>query len=480
MNILLTGHTSGVGKSLLLSLNDGKNKIVCISRTKCDFDIDKSNIKEITFDMGCLENSDEVIEELGEVEFDLIINNAGATLREYIEGHSFKDIHKIMNVNCIFPMMLLKKTLIDDKKQTVINVLSGSALEEFRMLSVYSSAKTGLYKFTKQIAKDYESKGIKNKVFLNAFPGPIDTKMCPEHYKNKEGSAMLKPTDVSDRIIDEFYKNKSNYGTTKSIFFKTKPEKKMSKTYVITGCTKTNSLGYAIAEQIKKSDENSVIVAVGEYGIDCSVESSLDENPNIDFVYYCDFTKDCSETISTIKENFKEIYCLINCAAINGNVPFQSITEEFLDKTLDVNVKSIFKMSQGLLENISAAGGTILNVASNCGLRAMTGLFAYNTSKAAVLMLTRQMARELTKKNNITVFSISPCKIEGTRMSNQIDNETVELNGITMDQCLKYGVDGLVAGQEVKLERISEFVAFILSTKERHIHFSGCDIPYGI
>ena len=59
--------------------------------------------------------------------------------------------------------------------------------------------------------------------------------------------------------------------------------------------------------------------------------------------------------------------------------------------------------------------GTIINVASTAGLRASAGLGAYSVSKAAVIMLTRVLGRELAPLG-VRVNAIAPAIIE-TRFS---------------------------------------------------------------
>ena len=103
---------------------------------------------------------------------------------------------------------------------------------------------------------------------------------------------------------------------------------------------------------------------------------------------------------------------------------------------------------------------------------------AYNSSKGAALMLTRQLARELGPE--ITVFSVSPNKLEGTEMSNYIEKRVTETRGWTPEFAHEYQVKSLPARVETPPKKVAEFISFLLSSKENHKYLAGCDMPYGV
>ena len=96
------------------------------------------------------------------------------------------------------------------------------------------------------------------------------------------------------------------------------------------------------------------------------------------------------------------------------------------------------------------------------------------------LIMTKQMARELTKRFGVTVFSVSPNKLKGTGMSNQIDAEVVRTRGWTMEEAQKYQLAGLLAGEETDPLVLADFVAYLLKTKRNHKYLTGCDLQYGL
>ncbi|MBI2468754.1 MAG: glucose 1-dehydrogenase [Candidatus Rokubacteria bacterium] len=108
---------------------------------------------------------------------------------------------------------------------------------------------------------------------------------------------------------------------------------------------------------------------------------------------------------------------LVNNAATNPVFgPLIEIEEAAWDKIMALNVKGYLFAAQLAGKRMLAAGkGAIVNVASTGGLRASPGLGAYSVSKAAVIMLTRVLAKELAPFG-VRVNAVAPALVE-TRFS---------------------------------------------------------------
>lgn len=168
---------------------------------------------------------------------------------------------------------------------------------------------------------------------------------------------------------------------------------------------------------------------------------------------------------------------LINCAGVNLINFLPAVSEFDWNKVMDTNAKGIFNTARALLDNLE--GGTIINIISNASHIPMTSSIAYNASKGAAAIMTKQMARELKKTHNITVFGISPNKLKNTGMSEYIDNKVMELRGWTKEQATAYQVAVLPAGEETDPQQLAEFIGYLLTSKDHHKYLNGCDIPYG-
>ena len=170
---------------------------------------------------------------------------------------------------------------------------------------------------------------------------------------------------------------------------------------------------------------------------------------------------------------------LINCAGVNITGWLEDFSEEQWDAVMDINAKGIFKMTQWALPELIKSRGTVLNIVSNASHMPMTTSLAYNASKGAAHIMTLQLARELTKTHEITVFGISPNKLKGTEMSRDIEDQVIKHRGWTREYAAQYQLNALLAGEETDPEQLAEFIAFLLSNKARHKFLTGCVLPYG-
>ena len=93
---------------------------------------------------------------------------------------------------------------------------------------------------------------------------------------------------------------------------------------------------------------------------------------------------------------FGTVDVLVNNAGILSRAPIEELSEEEWDRVMAVNVRAIFLCAQAVFPVMKARRyGKIVNVASSAGRAVSTfGGAAYTTSKAAVLGLTRHIARE--------------------------------------------------------------------------------------
>ena len=108
-------------------------------------------------------------------------------------------------------------------------------------------------------------------------------------------------------------------------------------------------------------------------------------------------------------QRFGAIHALVNNAGILSRTPIDELSEEEWDRVMAVNVRGIFLCAQAVFPHMKAQRyGRIVNVASSAGRSVSTfGGAAYTTSKAAVLGLTRHIARE-GAPFGITCNSTSP------------------------------------------------------------------------
>ena len=107
-----------------------------------------------------------------------------------------------------------------------------------------------------------------------------------------------------------------------------------------------------------------------------------------------------------VVETFGRLDVLVNSAAVMHRLDFERTTPEQYDGILDLNLRSVFFCTQGAASALRAAGGRVVNLADLAGLQPWPGFAAHSVSKAAVIMLTRVLARALAPE--VTVNAIAP------------------------------------------------------------------------
>jgi 3-oxoacyl-[acyl-carrier protein] reductase len=119
-------------------------------------------------------------------------------------------------------------------------------------------------------------------------------------------------------------------------------------------------------------------------------------------------------------EKFGRIDALINNAALYGSLRggrFEAIAEADWDAAMAVNVKGVWQCCKAVVPAMRrAGGGSIVNISSLAATYGMPFALHYTTSKAAVIGLTRGLARELGR-DRIRVNALAPSAVitEGTR-----------------------------------------------------------------
>lgn len=173
-----------------------------------------------------------------------------------------------------------------------------------------------------------------------------------------------------------------------------------------------------------------------------------------------------------------DLDALINCAGINDNRWFEEVHTDDFFTLMDVNAFSFVRMTQAVLSQLKASRGFVINIVSNAATMPMTSSLSYNASKAAALMITKQMAHELTPKYGITVFSVSPNKLAGTEMSRQIEQNVQKVRGWTPEYAKEYQRKALMHGLETPPQAVADLISSLL-TQGNALYLSGCDIPFG-
>ncbi len=112
--------------------------------------------------------------------------------------------------------------------------------------------------------------------------------------------------------------------------------------------------------------------------------------------------------IQQVMQQFGRIDILVNNAGTSVAIPALEYTEKAWDSVMNLNLKGLFFLSQGVAKIMKAqGGGSIINVTSISGFKPEVPVIAYSVSKAGVVMATKSMAVEWGPYN-IRVNGIAP------------------------------------------------------------------------
>jgi NAD(P)-dependent dehydrogenase (short-subunit alcohol dehydrogenase family) len=170
--------------------------------------------------------------------------------------------------------------------------------------------------------------------------------------------------------------------------------------------------------------------------------------------------EDLDRLVKSVMERFAHIDILVNNAATNPYVgPVLGAEVTAWDKTFEVNLRGVFVLTKLVYEAwMETHGGAIVNVASVGGLRPGLGLGVYNVTKAGVIMLTRQLARELGGK--VRVNAVAPGLIK-TRFAEALwGNEAILERVLASNPMGRIGVP----------DEVASAVAFLASDAASYIN----------
>jgi NAD(P)-dependent dehydrogenase (short-subunit alcohol dehydrogenase family) len=156
--------------------------------------------------------------------------------------------------------------------------------------------------------------------------------------------------------------------------------------------------------------------------------------------------EDLERLVKLVMERFAHVDILVNNAATNPSFgPVLSADLAAWDKTFEVNLRGVFILTKLVYEAwMETHGGAVVNVASVGGIRPSLGLGVYNVTKAGVIMLTRQLARELGGK--VRVNGVAPGLIK-TRFAEALwGNEAILERIVSANPMGRIGLPDEVAG----------------------------------
>jgi len=109
----------------------------------------------------------------------------------------------------------------------------------------------------------------------------------------------------------------------------------------------------------------------------------------------------------SVKQQFGKVDILVNNAGVYSFSPLEAITEEEIDRIYNTNVKGLLLTTKAAVALFPAEGGSIINIGSVVSEIAPPASSIYSSTKGAVDVITRVLAKELGPKK-IRVNAVNP------------------------------------------------------------------------
>ena len=204
---------------------------------------------------------------------------------------------------------------------------------------------------------------------------------------------------------------------------------------------------------LKEDLARSVAESIGGVGIQCDVSSA----------------SSVAKAIGEVRRQLGAISILVNNAGVAGRtLPLTELNEQDLDQVYAVNLKGVFLTCKAVIgEMLERKYGRIVNVASIAGKEGNPTLIPYSATKAAVICLSKALAKEVAGKGDITVNSISPAVVH-TKILDNISQSTLD-----------YMLSKIPMGRTGKIEEIAALVHFLASRESSFTTGQCYDISGG-
>lgn len=244
---------------------------------------------------------------------------------------------------------------------------------------------------------------------------------------------------------------------------------------IVTGNGSANGLGRYISSSLTSG-------GIYVFGIDNEYEYLYDKSGD----YYQNRIGDIYDNNGLINSMFAAaeekgltIRALINNAAVTEMNWFEDIGDE-LEDTFESNLFAVVRASQRFIENTisSKARKYIINIGSMAYDSVLNSSAAYCSSKAALMMLTRCMAWELSIKNYVIV-QVNPSSIAGSGMEADIVADLMRCQGMSRDEAIAYWNAGKRLGRLITKQDIVNAIMPILNGKMDYLSGSSIDFRGG-
>ena len=178
---------------------------------------------------------------------------------------------------------------------------------------------------------------------------------------------------------------------------------------------------------------------------------------------------DCDELVADTIDEFGQIDCLVNCAGVLVRATVADTSDADWRTTMAINLDAPFFLSRAALPHLLRSTGSIVNIASDWGLKGGARAAAYCVSKGAIIQLTRAMAIDHAS-DGLRVNAVCPGDIDTPMLASEAEEHDIDL-----DEYLAQAAEESPNGRIGTPEEVAALVLFLASDVATHI--TGTAIP---
>ena len=211
MKALITGASSGIGKSMAYILSDMGYDLILVARRKDRLEEIKKELKTdveiISLDISSTFNCMKLYNKVKKEDIDILINNAGFGLfGEFNDIKLDNELDMIdLNIKAVHTLTkLFLKDFLKKDKGYILNVASSAAFLPGPLMATYYSTKAYVLRLTEAIHEEIKD----SNVYVGCLcPGPVNTEFN-EIAKVKFNLKSLESDYVAKYAINKMFKNK--------------------------------------------------------------------------------------------------------------------------------------------------------------------------------------------------------------------------------------------------------------------------------
>lgn len=183
--------------------------------------------------------------------------------------------------------------------------------------------------------------------------------------------------------------------------------------------------------------------------------------------------EDCAELVADTLDEFGQLDCLVNSAGVIVRADVADTSDDDWRYTMGINLDAPFFLSRESLPYLLQTSGSIINIASDWGLRGGTRAAAYCASKGAVVLLTKAMALDHAA-DGLRVNAICPGDIDTPMLVTEANDDDIDADDFVA-QLISDSPNGRLGTPE----EVAALAVFLASDAATHINGTAIPIDGG-